>query len=99
MLGSGCVFQPGIGPFYRVFRRKTDILCNVQALQVAYCVEEKQLLCGMLSHTPKVDCSPGNYKTPLQLLPPIALSPTKIFILKIIEKNIHAPPPMTQPRG
>lgn len=41
---------------------------------------------------------PGHSKLPLLMLLPIPLSTTKLFTLRIIEKNTHESP-LTQPRG
>lgn len=98
--------DPGFGdPCCRVLRRKTNILYKGWAPWLISCVDEKQLLCGMLSsHSKNRWLKLGHYQLPLLMLLPIPLSTIKVFTFGLPRKTATLPPrpptphPMTQPR-
>lgn len=96
--GTDLVFGDPCG---RVLTRKTNILSNGWVHWLISCVEEKQLLCGMLrSHSKNRWLILGHYQLPLLMLLHIPLSTIKVFTLGLPRKTATHPllHPMTQPR-
>lgn len=80
-------------PCGRVLTRKTNILSNGWVHWLISCVEEKQLLCGMLrSHSKNRWLILGHYQLPLLMLLHIPVN-NKGLYLRITKKNSHTPPP------
>lgn len=87
--GTDLVFGDPCG---RVLTRKTNILSNGWAHWLISCVEEKQLLCGMLrSHSKNRWLILGHYQLPLLMLLHIPLSTIKVFTLGLPRKTATHP--------